>query len=68
MGFRDFELFPVDRILRFEVNYMLEVFGEPQVIFFNAESILVFAQNVQVMLMEFLWNLKVKPPPYFIPG
>jgi hypothetical protein len=67
-GFRDFELFLVERILRFEVYFMLEIFGEPQVIFVNAESVLVFAQNVQVMLMEFLWNLKVAHPPYIIPG
>ena len=68
MGFQDFELFSIDRILRFEVDFMIEIFGESQVIFVNAESVLVFAQNVQVTLMEFLWNLKVAPPPYFIPG
>jgi len=68
MGFRDFELFPVDRILHLEVDFVLEIFGEAQVIFVNAESVLVFAQNVQVTLMEFLCNLKVAPPSYFIPG
>ncbi len=68
MGFRDFELFLVNRILRFVVDFMLEIFGEPQVIFVDAESVLVFAQDVQVTLMEFLWNLKVAPPSYFIPG
>ena len=68
MGFRDFELFPVDRILRLEVDFMLEIFGESQVVFVNAESVLVFAQNVQVALMEFLWNLKVAPPSDFFPG
>ncbi len=68
MGFRDFELFPVDRILRFEVDFMLEILGKSQVVFVNAESVLVFAQDVQITLMELLWNLKVAPPSYFIPG
>ena len=65
MGFRYFELFLVDRILRLEVDFVLEIFGEPQVVFVDAESVLVLAQDVQVTLMEFLWNLKVAPPSYF---
>ncbi len=68
MGFRNLELFPVDRILRFEVDFVLEILGESQVIFIYAESVLVFAQDVQISFMEFLWNLEVAPPSDFIPG
>ena len=68
MGFRNFELFPINRILRFQVDFMLKILGESQIVFVNAERVLVFAQNVQVPLMELLWNLEVAPPFDFIPG
>ena len=68
MGFWNFELFSINRILRFQVDFMFKIFGEPQIVFVNAERVLVLAQNVQVPLMELLWNLKVAPPFYFIPG
>ena len=68
MGFQNFELFPIDRILRLEVDFVLEILGESQVVFFNAESVLMFAQDVQISFMEFLWNLEVAPPSDFISG
>jgi hypothetical protein len=43
MGFQDLELFSINRILRFEVDFMLEILGESQIIFVNAERVLVFA-------------------------
>jgi hypothetical protein len=46
MHLSDFELFPVDWILRLEMNFVFEVLGQTQVVFINVESILVFAQNV----------------------
>ena len=54
--------------MRLQVDFMLKIFGEPQIIFVNAERVLVFAQDVQVSFMELLWNLKVAPPSNFFPG
>jgi len=68
MGFRDLELLSINRILCLQVDFMLEILGESQIVFVNAERVLVFAQNVQVPLMELLWNLEVAPPFDFIPG
>ena len=68
MGFWNFELFPINRILRLQVDFMLEILGESQIVFINAERVLVFAQNVQIPLMELLWNLEMAPPFDFIPG
>jgi hypothetical protein len=66
MGFRNLELLSINWILYLQVDFMLEILGESQIIFVNAERVLVFAQNVQVPLMELLWNLKVAPPFDFI--
>ncbi len=38
------------------------------VVLINAESILVFAQDVQVPIMKFLRNLEVTSAPDFFPG
>ena len=59
MGFRDLELFSINWILCLQVDFMLEILGESQIVFVDAERVLVFAQNVQVPLVELLWNLKV---------
>jgi hypothetical protein len=68
VGLRNFELFPVNRVLCFEVNFVLEILRETQVLFVDAESVLMFAQNIQIALMELLWNLEVASPFYFFPG
>ncbi len=68
MGFRNLELFPLDQILRFEVDFVLEILGESQIVFVYAESVLVFAQDVQILFMEFLWNLEVASLSDFVPG
>ncbi len=67
MYFRDFELLPVDWILHFEVDFVLEILGQAQVLFVNAESILVFAHDVQVSFLEFLWYLQMASSLYFFP-
>jgi hypothetical protein len=40
--FWNFELFPVDWIAGFEVDFVLEILGESQIVFIYAESVLVF--------------------------
>jgi hypothetical protein len=50
----DLELLWVDWILRLEMNFVLEVLGQTQVLFINAESVLVLAQYVQISFLEFL--------------
>ncbi len=67
VGLRNFELFPVNRILRFEVNFVLEILCKTQVVFVDAESVLMFAQDIQIAFMELLWNLEVASPFYFFP-
>ncbi len=57
MRFRDFELLPVDWILRHEMYLVLEILGQAQIVFVNAESVLVLAQNIQVLFLELLWYL-----------
>jgi len=68
VGLRNFELFSVNRVLRFEVNFVLEILRETQVVFVDAESVLMFAQDIQIAFMELLWNLEVASPFYFFPG
>jgi hypothetical protein len=68
VGLRNFELFSVDRILRFEVYFVLEILRESKVVFVNAESVLVFAQDIQIAFMKLLWNLEVAPPSDLVSG
>ena len=68
VGLRYFELFSVYWVLRFEMDFVLEILHETQVVFVNAESILVFAQDIQIAFMELLWDLEVASPFYFFPG
>ncbi len=68
MGLRNLELFSIDQILRFEVDFVLEIFDESQVVFVEAESVLMFAQDIQISVVKFLWNLEVASPSYFFPG
>jgi hypothetical protein len=56
MSLRDFELFSVDRVLIFEMDSMLVIPGQPQVVFVHADGILVLEKDVQVPILEFLWN------------
>jgi hypothetical protein len=64
----DFELLPVDGILCHEMNLVLEILGQAQIVFVNAESALVFAQNIQISFLELLWYLQVASSLDFFPG
>jgi len=68
VGLWDLELFSVHRILHFEMNFVLEILCETQVVFVDAESFLMFSQDIQIAFMELLWNLEVASPFYFFPG
>jgi hypothetical protein len=68
MCLRDLELLLVDWILILEVDFVLEILGQTQVVFVDAESILMFAQYIQVSLMIFLGYLQVKLSSDFFPG
>jgi len=68
VGLRNFELFSVNRVLRFEMNFVLEILCETQVVFVDAESFLMFSQDIQIAFMELLWNLEVASPFYFFPA
>ena len=68
MGFRNLELFSVNRILRLQVDFMLKILGKSQIIFVNTERILVFAQDVQVhgTLLELEGGTSVLFHPWII--
>jgi hypothetical protein len=68
VGLGNFELFSVNWGLRFEMNFVLEILRETQVVFVDAESFLMFAQDIQIAFMELLWNLEVASSFYFFPG
>ncbi len=57
MCLQNLELLPVDGILCFEMDLVLEVLGQAQVILVDAQSVLVLAQNVQVSFVEFFGYL-----------
>jgi len=62
VGLRNFELFSVNRILHFEVNFVLEIFRKTQVVLVDAERILMFAQDIQIAFMNLelgTWNLEL---------
>jgi hypothetical protein len=46
MCLRNLELLPVDRILRLEVDPVLEVLGQAQLVLVDAQGVLMLAQNV----------------------
>ncbi len=61
-------MLPVDGILCHEMNLVLEILGQAQIVFVNAESALVFAQNIQISFLELLWYLQVASSLDFFPG
>jgi hypothetical protein len=68
MGLRDFKLFAIHWIFVLEINFMLIVPGQPQVVFVQADSILVLEQNVDVPFSEFVRNLQVAMSCDFVSG
>ncbi len=65
---RNLELFLVNRILHFEMDFVFKILGETQIVFIDAEGVLVFAQDIQVSVMKFLWDLQVTSASDFLPG
>jgi hypothetical protein len=57
VSLRNFELLPVGWILIFEMDPVLVILGQPQVIFVQANGILMLEKDVQVSLLVFLRNL-----------
>jgi hypothetical protein len=68
MGLRDFELLPVDWILHLEMYLVLEITVQAQIVLVNDESILVFAQNIQVSFLELLRYLQMASSCDFFSG
>jgi hypothetical protein len=68
VGLWNFELLLVNWILCFEVDFVLEILGETQVVLVDAESILLFTQDVQIPFVEFPRNLEVTSSSDFLPG
>jgi hypothetical protein len=66
MGLRNFELFSVDWVFVFEVDPILVVFGQSQVIFVQADGVLVLEKDVQVSILEFFPDLEVALLGYFV--
>jgi hypothetical protein len=66
--FQNFELFPVDWISIFQVNFVFVVFGQPQIILVNANGLLVVEQDIDVSFSEFIWDLEMAPAGNFVPG
>jgi len=58
VGLWNLELFPVNWILRFEVDFVFKILGETQVVLIN----------VKISVMEFLWDLQVTSPFDFFTG
>jgi hypothetical protein len=58
----DFELFPVHWILILEMDFMLIVFGQSQIIFFDADGLLVSVEEVQILVFEFIRDLEMAVP------
>jgi hypothetical protein len=52
-------LLSVDRILRLEVDLVSKILSQTQVIFFHAQGILVFVENVNAFLFVFIRDLQV---------
>ncbi len=57
VGFRYFKLLLVYWILIFQMNFVFLVPGQPQVIFVQADGILMFEQDVDVFFLVFVRDL-----------
>jgi hypothetical protein len=68
MGLRDFQLFTIYWVFVFEMKIMPVVPGQPQVVFVQADGILVLEQDVDVPFAKFFRNLQVAMSCNFISG
>ncbi len=50
------------------MNFMFVVPGQPQVIFVQTDDFLMFQQDVDVLLSEFVWDLQVVTSCDFVYG
>ncbi len=57
MGLRHLELSAINRFVIFEMNLVPVVFGQPKVVFVEANCFLIIEQNVNESVLEFVWYL-----------
>jgi hypothetical protein len=57
MGLRNLELSAINRFVIFEMNLVPVVFGQPKVVFVEANRFLIIEQNVNESVLEFVWYL-----------
>jgi hypothetical protein len=50
------------------MDFVFKILGETQVVFIDAEIVLVLAQNIKISVMELFWDLQVTSPFDFFPG
>jgi len=55
----DFELFPVYGILILQMDFVFVVFSQSQVIFIDADGLLVSVEEVQILGLEFIQDLEM---------
>jgi hypothetical protein len=68
VSLQNLELLPIDWVLCFEVNLVGEVLCQTQIVFVDAERVLVFVQDVAVSFLVFVQNLMVASFLYVISG
>jgi hypothetical protein len=59
VSLRDFELLPVYGILILQMDFVFVVSGQSQVIFIEADGLLISVEEVQVLSPEFVWDLEM---------
>jgi hypothetical protein len=57
MGLRNLELSAINQFVIFEMNLVPVIFGQPKVVFVEANRFLIIEQNVNESVLEFVWYL-----------
>jgi hypothetical protein len=57
MGLRNLELSAINQFVIFEMNLVPVVFGQPKVVFVEANRFLIIEQNINESVLEFVWYL-----------
>ncbi len=68
MSLWDFELFAVNRVIVLQIDPVLVVFDLSKVIFVNADGLMVFVQQIEVLVFELVRNLDMALPGYIVHG
>ena len=55
----NFKLFPVHRVFILQVDFVFVIPGQSQVVFVDADGLLLFEQQVQVLRFEFVQNVEI---------